>query len=61
MPASPTGNQCGRFEDLDEDGIYEFLSVDDSFAYRYCAYAGTPIVRVVLKYEPGAGYVPASP
>jgi hypothetical protein len=58
--ASPGGNQCGRFEDLDGDGIYEFLSFDDSFAYRYCAYAGTPVVRVVLKYEPGEGYVPAS-
>jgi len=61
VPVSPGGNHCGHFEDLEEDGIYEFLSVDDSFAYRYCAYAGTPIVRVVLKYEPGAGYVPASP
>jgi hypothetical protein len=59
--SSPNGNSCGSFQDLDGDGVYEFVDADDSFAYRYCAFAVSPAVRVILKYEPGVGYVPASP
>ncbi len=62
IPPSPGGNYPpGCFRDLDEDGIYEFVHHDDSFAYRYCGYAGSAKVLVVLKYDPGMGYIPASP
>jgi hypothetical protein len=62
IPPSPGGNYPpGCFRDLDEDGIYEFVHYDDSFAYRYCGYAGSAKVLVVLKYDPGMGYIPASP
>ena len=55
------GNCSGVFQDLDGDGVYEFVTCDDRFAYAFCAYAGSPLVRVVLKYEPDQEYVPASP
>ena len=58
---TPLSNCDGRFEDLDGDGVAEFLTCDDLFAYTYCAYAGSPAVQVVLRYEPGTGYVPDSP
>jgi hypothetical protein len=58
---TPESNCGGRLEDLDGDGIYEFVTCDDLFAYVYCCYAGSPVVGVILKYEPGEGYVPASP
>ena len=58
---APLSNCGGRFEDLDGDGVMEYLTCDDLFAYRYCAYAASPMVDVVLQYEPGRGYLPASP
>jgi hypothetical protein len=58
---TPLSNCNGSFEDLDGDGVTEFLTCDDLFAYVYCAYAGSPAVQVVLRYAPGDGYVPASP
>ncbi len=58
---APESNCGGRLEDLDGDGVYEFVTCDDMFAYVYCCYAGSPAVTVILKYEPGEGYVPASP
>jgi hypothetical protein len=58
---SPCGNVAGRFIDLNGDGVYEFVTSDDSFAYRYCCYACSPPVLVVMKYVPGTGFVPASP
>lgn len=62
LPPSPGGNVEPRFVDLDDDGVYEVLTADDSFAYLYCCYAETPFVRVVLEYDAGARrYVPASP
>jgi len=61
IPVVGGGNCSGTFEDLDGDGSYEFLTCDDAFAYRYCCYAGSPLVRVILRYERGIGYVPASP
>lgn len=57
----PGSNCPGEFRDLDGDGVYEFLTCDDSFAYRFCPFAQSPLVRVVLKFMPGQGYVPASP
>jgi len=58
---TPQSNCGGRFEDLDGDEVFEFITCDDLFAYVYCAYAASPIVQVILQYEPGRGYVPASP
>jgi len=58
---TPLSNCDGHFQDLDGDGILEFITCDDLFAYEYCCFAGSPAVKVVLQYEPGRGYVPASP
>jgi len=58
---TPLSNCLGSFEDLDGDGVLEFRTCDDLFAYRYCCYVGSPMVRAVLAYEPSAGYVPVSP
>jgi hypothetical protein len=56
------GNNCaGNFEDLNGDGKYEFVTCDDLFAYTYCAFAASPMVRVIYQYKPGAGYRPAGP
>jgi len=54
-------NCGGSFEDLDGDGAFEFVTCDDLFAYVYCPYAASPLVQAILQYEPGRGYVPASP
>jgi hypothetical protein len=58
---SPESNCGGRFEDLDGDSVLEFVTCDDLFAYVYCPYVASPMVQVILQYEPGRGYVPASP
>ncbi len=58
---TPQSN-CGvTLVQLDPDGAYEILTCDDIFAYAYCCYAGSPVVRVILDYAPGHGYLPASP
>jgi len=54
------GNCGGDFEDLDGDGVLEFITCDDIFAYVYCSFAGSPLVKVILAYQPGQGYLPAS-
>ncbi len=54
------GNCGGDFEDLDGDGVLEFITCDDTFAYVYCSFAGSPLVKVILAYQPGQGYLPAS-
>jgi len=61
MLETPVSNCGGAFEELDGDGVFEFVTCDDSFAYVYCAYAGSPLVKVIYQYEPGRRYVPASP
>ncbi len=53
-------NCGGRFEDLRADGVPEFLTCDDRWAYRYCPYAMSPLPLVVLEYRMGQGYVNAS-
>jgi hypothetical protein len=58
---SPDSNCEGELRDLDGDGKLEFITCDDLFAYKYCCFAGSPLVKVIMKYEPGQGYVPASP
>jgi hypothetical protein len=57
---SPMSNCGGRLTDLNGDGILEFDTCDDIFAYTYCPYAASPLVRTILQYETGRGYVPAS-
>lgn len=58
----PESNAGGYFEDLDADGVSEFITYDDSFAYQYCPYAAGVVVKVILAYEPGQDrYLPASP
>ena len=56
---SQPSNCGGNFQDLDGDGVYEFLTCDDLFAYKYCPYAWSPLVQAVLKYQPGSGYLAA--
>jgi hypothetical protein len=58
----PESNAGGYFEDLDADGIFEFITYDDSFAYQYCPYAAGVTVKVILAYDAGQDrYLPASP
>jgi hypothetical protein len=61
MLETPQSNCGGQFEDLDGDGVFEFVTCDDLFAYAYCPFAASPVVQVILQYEPGRGYLPASP
>ncbi len=49
------------FVDLDGDGICEVLGWDPIFHYLFRANPGTPWPLVIVVYEPGRGYVPASP
>lgn len=58
--ASLSSNCPGEFKDLNGDAVPEFLTCDDRWAYRYCAFAASPIPLVVLEYQPGQGYVNAS-
>jgi len=58
---TPFSNCGGSFKDLNGDGVAEFVTCDDLFAYVYCCYAGSPVVQVVLQYDPTRGYVPVSP
>ncbi|MGQ9833841.1 MAG: hypothetical protein ACUVRJ_08630 [Candidatus Villigracilaceae bacterium] len=58
----PESNVGGQFEDLNGDDIYEFITYDDLFAGRYCAYAFSPSVKVILAYDASKQrYLPASP
>jgi hypothetical protein len=58
---TPLSNCDGTFEDLDGDGVAEFVTCDDVFAYAYCPFASSPVVQVVLQYDPARGsYLPAS-
>ncbi len=59
---TPPSNCPAQFEDLDGDGRAELLTCDDAFAYRFCAFAASPLPQVVLRFDPGQGaYVPATP
>ena len=58
----PESNAGGQFEDIDDDGIQEFITYDDILAYQYCPYAGSPFVKSILAYNPVTElYEPASP
>jgi hypothetical protein len=55
-------NCGGEFADLNGDGVLEFVTCDDIFAYTYCPFAGSPSVEAILAYSPDTGqYGPASP
>ena len=58
----PESNVSGQFQDLDGDDIYEFVTADDVFAYQYCPYISSPMVKVILAYDSKEGrFLPASP
>ncbi len=58
----PESNVGGNFEDLNADGISEFITYDDSFAYQYCPYAAGVTVKVIMAYDSEQDrYLPASP
>jgi hypothetical protein len=58
----PESNAGGTFEDLNADGISEFITYDDSFAYQYCPFAAGVTVKVIMAYDPKQDrYIPASP
>ncbi|MBT3322758.1 MAG: hypothetical protein HN392_10790 [Anaerolineae bacterium] len=58
----PESNATGEFKDLDDDGIYEFITADDTFAYQYCPFVSSPFVKVIMAYSPEEQkFIPASP
>ena len=58
----PESNAGGFFENLDADGVSEFVTYDDSFAYQYCPYAAGVNVLAILAYDAGQDwYAPTSP
>jgi len=58
---TPESNCDGYFADLDRDGVMEFVTCDDNFAYEFCPFAGSPLVPVVLRYDEATGvYLPAN-
>lgn len=58
----PESNAGGAFEDLNADGVFEFITYDDSLAYQYCPYAAGVAVKVIMAYDHGQdSYIPASP
>jgi hypothetical protein len=46
-----TGNCPGELIDLDNDGVPEFQTCDDTFANAFCSFAFSPMPAVVLAYE----------
>ena len=59
---TPESNAGGQFQDIDEDGIYEFITADDIFAYQYCPFASSPFVKVTMTYNAEKeSYLPDSP
>jgi hypothetical protein len=59
---SVESNCGGLLKDLNGDGIMEYDTCDDSFAYTYCPFVASPAVRVVYAYDSSKGvYAPATP
>jgi hypothetical protein len=42
-----------HFEDLDEDGVLEFMAIDKNFEYWNAGYANSPFEEVILEYKDG--------
>lgn len=58
----PESNAGGKFQDLDGDKIYEYITYDDIFAYQYCPYSGSAFAKVIMAYDiKQEKYLPASP
>ena len=58
----PPSNTSGEFEDLNDDGIYEFITADDVFFKKYCPFVSSPFVKVIMAYDAQEeSYLPASP
>jgi hypothetical protein len=59
---SVESNCGGKLTDLNGDGVMEYDTCDDSFAYAYCPYVASPRVEVVYAYDATSGvYKPATP
>jgi hypothetical protein len=43
----------GRFEDVDHDGLPEFVGADWTFAYWHECFADSPAPRIILRYKDG--------
>lgn len=57
-----TGHCPGELLDLDQDGVAEFRTCDDVFAYEFCAFAFSPMPPVVYAYDRRQGsFVIATP
>jgi hypothetical protein len=57
-----TGNCPGELVDLDNDGVPEFRTCDDSFAGVFCSFADSPMPTVVFGYDKAKGaYAAATP
>jgi len=50
-----TGNCPGRLEDIDGDGVPEFETCDEGFAYAFCSFAYSPVPTVVFAYDKSKG------
>jgi len=50
-----TGNCTGELIDLDKNGVLEFQTCDDMFAYEFCSFAFSPMPTVVLAYDARKG------
>jgi hypothetical protein len=47
------GNRGNRLADLNQDGVMEFVSADDRFAYSFASYAASPSPIQLWAYQPG--------
>ena len=57
-----TGNCPGELVDLDNDGVPEFKTCDDTFANTICSFAFSPMPTVVFAYDKTKGaYAVATP
>jgi hypothetical protein len=57
-----TGNCPGELVDLDNDGVPEFQTCDDTFANAFCSFAYSPMPTVVFAYDKANGaYAVATP
>jgi len=57
-----TGNCPGQLVDLDDDGVPEFRTCDDTVAYAFCSFALSPMPTVVFAYDKARGaYALATP
>jgi hypothetical protein len=57
-----SGSCPGELVDLDNDGVPEFRTCDDTFAGAFCSFADSPMPAVVLAYDKAKGaYAVATP